>query len=542
MSCVWKRAALAAATLLVMSGAAFAQTSLAGVVKDTSGAVLPGVTVEASSPVLLEKARTAVTDGTGQYRFPDLTPGTYTVTFTLSGFAVVKREDVNLSAGVTTINADLKVGNVSETITVTGETPVVDVQTSTKRQVVLDNAVIESIPVSRGYGNLLATVPGISGTGLDVSSNVSTNFFTARGGRGNEGTIQIDGMNVGSSFNGGGVAGFGYPIGESAEIQMTIAGGLGEVDRGGPQFNIVPKTGGNRFTGTGFLSTAGKWSQGSNLDATLQSYGIAEVPGLIKNWDTNFALGGPIKKDKVWFFNNVRSYGQHADIPGLFGNLNAGDATKWSYVADPSLKSRVATDKMIEAIRVTSQITPRNKVGFYHDYQKNCTGSAYTKGGEQCRDRGDDWVALGSIGGFGSVSPEAGNVWDDREKITQGTWTSPVTSKLLLEAGFSQFNSRWGGQIPTGTQTGLVSVLETSATGTGVPVANFTYRGWASAASNDQKHNVWRASATYVTGAHSMKFGYQAAYQVQKQIQNADNPLSYTFTGGVPTSFTLRVG
>jgi hypothetical protein len=98
---------------------------------------------------------------------------------------------------------------------------------------------------------------------------------------------------------------------------MTIAGGLGEVDRGGPSFNMIPKTGGNKFTGTGFLSTAGKWSQGNNLDDTLRSYGITEVPGLIKNWDTNFALGGPIKRDKLWFFNNVRSYGQHADIPLL---------------------------------------------------------------------------------------------------------------------------------------------------------------------------------------------------------------------------------
>ena len=159
-----------------------------------------------------------------------------------------------------------------------------------------------------------------------MSSNVATNFFTARGGRGNEGTIQIDGMNVGSSFNGGGVAGFGYPIAEAAEVQMTIAGGLGEVDRGGPSFNMVPKTGGNKFSGTGFLSTAGKWSQGNNLDDTLRSYGITEVPGLIKNWDTNFALGGPIKRDKVWFFNNVRSYGQHNDIPLLYGNANAGKA------------------------------------------------------------------------------------------------------------------------------------------------------------------------------------------------------------------------
>ena len=129
---------------------------------------------------------------------------------------------------MTTINADMRVGAVSETVTVTGETPVVDIQTSTKRQIVLPSAVISAIPASRGYGNLLATVPGISGTGLDVSSNVSTNFFTSRGGRGNEGTIQIDGMNVGSSFNGGGVAGFWYPTSEASEIQMTISGGLGK--------------------------------------------------------------------------------------------------------------------------------------------------------------------------------------------------------------------------------------------------------------------------------------------------------------------------
>jgi len=522
---------------------AFAQSALSGVVRDSSGGVLPGVTVEASSPALIEKSRTAVTDSTGVYRIPDLTPGIYKVVFSLTGFATVTRDGVEVTGGgVTTINAEMRVGAVSETITVTGETPVVDVQTSTKREVVVPNAVLETIPMSRGYGNLLATVPGIQGTGLDVSSNVSTNFFTAHGGRGNEGTIQIDGMNVGSAFNGGGVAGFGYPIGEAAEIQMTVTGGLGETDRGGPQFNIVPKTGGNSFSGTGFLSAAGKWSQGANLDDTLRSYGITEPPGLIKNWDTNFAIGGPVVHDRLWFFNNVRTYGTHQDIPGLYGNLNAGNPARWTYVKDPGLKARSATSKNIEAIRLTSQVSPRNKVGFYYDYQKNCTGSAYVQGGDQCRDRGGDWVALGSIGGFGSVSPESGNVWDDREKITQATWSSPLTSKLLLEAGYSQFSSRWGGQVPAGALTGMVAVTETQQTAlSGVPIGNFTYRGWASAPSNDQQHNVWRASATYVTGSHSMKFGYQAAYQVQKQFQNADNPLSYTFTNTVPSSFTLRI-
>ena len=208
-------------------------------------------------------------------------PGTYTVTFALSGFVTVRREGVAVSSGQSiTISADLRVGGVQETITVTGETPVVDVQTSTRTQKIIDNEVVAVLPASRGYGNILATVPGIQATGLNSGANPVMNFFTARGGRGNEGTIQIDGMNVGSAFNGGGVAGFGYDTANATEIQVTIAGGLGETDRGGPAFNMIPRTGGNNFSGTYFLSYAGEWAQASNLDAELKSFGINEVPGL----------------------------------------------------------------------------------------------------------------------------------------------------------------------------------------------------------------------------------------------------------------------
>ena len=538
------RVTMALAALVILPATVFAQATLSGVVKDASGAVLPGVSVEATSPVLIEKVRSATSDSTGLYRITDLPPGMYRVTFTLQGFTTVVRDAVDVAGGgVTSINADMRVGAVSETITVTGETPAVDVQTSTRRQVVLSNEVLQEIPASRGYGNVLATVPGIQSTGLDVSSGVSTNFFTARGGRGNEGTIQIDGMNVGSAFNGGGVAGFGYPIGESSEIQVTIAGGLGETDRGGPAFNLVPKTGGNKFSGTGFLSLAGKWSQGDNINDQLKSFGLTNPPDLIKNWDTNFALGGPILKDRIWFFNNVRSYGNHQDIPGLFANKNAGDQSKWIYERDESVSGRAAAAKMIEAIRLTSQVSQKNKVSFYLDYQKVCNGSAYAKGGEQCRDRGDDWIAIGSVGAgfFGALAPEAGNVWDNREKITQGSWTSPYTSRLLFEAGVSQFASKFGGQIPGGALTNFIPVQEqVSSPVTGTPVGNFTYRGWSSAGSNEQAHNVWRASMTYVTGAHSAKVGYQAAFQVQKNFQNAGSQLSYIFNNRNPVQFTLR--
>src|SRR5687768_8120248 len=151
------------AIALLLAPLAFAQ-SVGGAVRDTSGALLPGVTVEASSSVLIEKARSVVTDERGQYQIIDLRPGTYTVRFTLPGFATVSREDIEVTGGgVTTVNAELRVGQVQETITVTGQAPIVDVQTSTSREQVLSNETVQALPASRGYGNYLSAIPGIQG-------------------------------------------------------------------------------------------------------------------------------------------------------------------------------------------------------------------------------------------------------------------------------------------------------------------------------------------------------------------------------------------
>ena len=188
---------------------------------------------------------------------------------------------------------------------------------------------IQAIPASRGYGNLLATVPGIQATELDVSSGVSTNFFTARGGRGNEGTIQIDGMNVGSAFNGGGVAGFGYPIGESSEIQVTISGGLGEsiaAGRSSISFRRPVET----TSAARFLSTAGKWSQGDNLDRRVAGLRSDERPRADQELGYELRHRRSDHRDRLWFFNNIRSYGNQQEIPGLFGNRNAGNQASWT--------------------------------------------------------------------------------------------------------------------------------------------------------------------------------------------------------------------
>jgi hypothetical protein len=537
---------LVVGTIMFFPVLAHAQ-ELTGTVRDVSGGAMPGVAVEAASPALIEKVRATVTDGTGQYRFTDLRPGVYNITFTLSGFATVRREGLEISgAGVVTINADMRVGGIQETVTVTGESPVVDVQTSTKKQTVLDDSVIEALPSTRSYGNLLAVVNGIQRTGLDNGTNPGMTFFTAHGGRGNEGTVQIDGMNVGAAFNGGGVSEFGYNTANAAEVQVTVVGGLGEVDRGGPAFNMIPKTGGNTFSGSAFTSYAGEWSQASNLDAELVAFGITEVPALIKNWDTSFALGGPIARDRLWFYGSLRTFGTYSDVAGMYGNANAGNPNAWSYVEDRSLKVRNANSKKAATIRLTGQATPRNKLGFYFDYQKPCVGSSYSMDGDQCRQRGDDWIALN--GGFNSGAPESGNVWDDREKIVQASWSSPLTNKLLFEAGLSSLNSRWGGQAPAGALLDYIPVVElVPHPGGGVPVPFFAYRAPWSFFGNlyglDQQHNVWKASVSYVTGAHNFKVGYQAGYLVEKQTRNSvtSGIQNYLFFDGFPISLTQQI-
>jgi hypothetical protein len=534
------KAAVAAAVVLLPT-LAQAQT-IAGVVRDGSGAVLPGVTVEASSPALIEKVRAAVTDGSGQFRLDSLSAGTYSVTYSLPGFSTVKRDGVEVQTGVTvTLNADLRVGGLQETITVVGETPVVDVQNSTRVQTVLSDEVLAALPASRGYGNLLTVSPGIQANGTQSGGvNPGMIFFTSRGGRSNEGTVQIDGMNVGSAFNGGGVAGFGYDTVNAQEVQLTVAGGLGEADRGGPQFNIVPKTGGNTFAGTFFSNLAGSWSQSNNVDDELKSFGIPSPTKIIRNWDTSFAMGGPIKRDRVWFYGTIRTFGEYTDIAGRFGNLNAGDPTKWAYVADRSITSRTSNSRKIVAGRITTQLSERNKVSASFDKQMVCAGSSYAIDAEQCRVRGEDWVA---VYGFGTWSPESTMSQDGRDHVMQFSYTAPVTNKLLLEAAFSQFLSNWNPTSPTGAldYEPFIPVAEQSIAG-GVPVPGMVYHGYAGLNNNYQTHNVWRASAAYVTGAHSMKAGYQAAYEVTDIFGDfASHGLQYRFLGGVPNQITQRI-
>src|SRR3989442_2751034 len=235
----------AVAVCLVAPTAAWAQASLAGAVKDTSGGVLPGVGVEAASPALIEKVRTAGTDGSGRYRIEDLRPGTYTLTVALPGFVTLKHHRVILSgSAVTTVDAELRVGGVSETVNVTGESPVVDV-VSTKRELTLDNETIRSLPSVRSYSYLLTIVPGLQTNNNNVNTGPVFAIFPIHGGRGVESRLTVDGLNISNPPGGNQPPNFVADVGNSAEVTMTTSGRLDEAETTRLQINTVPKHGRN---------------------------------------------------------------------------------------------------------------------------------------------------------------------------------------------------------------------------------------------------------------------------------------------------------
>src|SRR4029077_17147823 len=288
------RIAVVFACTVLAPAAAFAQATITGTVKDASGAVLPGVTVEASSPVLIEKVRSTTTDSAGLYRIVDLRPGTYTMTVSLPGFATIVRDAIEVTGSATlTIPFDLKVGAVQETVTVTGASPVVDVQ-NTRRETVISSAVIESLPATRAYGSLLNAMPGVTVDNNGLAATPTMTFFSAHGGRTNEGRMSINGMTVAAAFNGGGVSSLTYDTNNIDEAVMLVSGGLGENETGGPTMNLVQKSGGNKFAGQAFFNTAGDWSRGDNIDDTLRSQGITKGPGIKSSYDASGPLGGPI--------------------------------------------------------------------------------------------------------------------------------------------------------------------------------------------------------------------------------------------------------
>src|SRR5688500_12192102 len=261
--------------VLLFPAVAHAQSAFSGVVRDTSGAVLPGVTVEASSNVLIEKTRSAVTDGEGRYSIVDLRPGTYTVVFTLTGFNTFRRDALELPSNFTmTINADLRVGSLEESITVTGDAPVVDVQ-STQRTQVLNRDLLDSLPSARNYSGLAALMPGVRMSNTDVGGNQQMEqiYMTVHGSRQTDTTVQVDGLMLNSLMNDGQVQAY-FSDAANAEVSYQTSGVGAEVSGGGVRINMIPKEGGNRVSGSAFAGgTNGSW-QSSNVTQELRDKGL----------------------------------------------------------------------------------------------------------------------------------------------------------------------------------------------------------------------------------------------------------------------------
>ena len=508
---------------------ALAQGSITGVVRDPSGAVLPGVTVEASSPALIEKVRTATTDSGGAYRIEDLRPGTYVVTFTLSGFSTIRREDIVITGSfAASVNADLKVGSLTETVTVTGETPVVDV-TNARQQSILDNDTIAAIPTARLYHSLVALVPGVTLSGnQDVGGLAGplTVTFAMRGGPGNEGRLTVDGLSLGASLNGTGVSYTVADVGNAQEVVFSTSGGLGEAENAGPAMNLVPRQGGNRFSGTFFANGANGRFQSNNFDKRIEDAGLRAPNKLAKIWDTSAAIGGPIRRDRLWFFSATRYQGNDRVVGGMFSNRNAGNVNAWTYVPDDSHQAVADSSWKNVSVRMTWQATARNKLNFYWDEQRNCT---------QCSD-----------GGSATTAPEARGNNQSPPRVQQVTWTSPATQRLLFEAGFgTNLILGYGPKPNLENSNVMIPVQEQCASGcaNNGGIANLNYRAnsWYIA---DSTVMNWRAAGALVTGQHNAKIGYLAQF-IDNKFPNPrqnDTWLSYRVNNGSPNRLTMTAG
>ena len=394
------------------------------------------------------------------------------MTFTLPGFGTVKREGIELTGNfVATVNGDLKVGALEETVTVTGETPIVDVQ-SMRLQTVISNDVISALPAARAYNSLMGLMPNTvtaAGSASDVQSTPGMVVFGGAGGRSNEGRLQVDGLSVGSAFNGAGVSSYLPDVGNAAEISMVSSGGLGEAEVGGPTMNIVPKEGGNTIAGQFYVASTTSGMVGSNYSQELKDRGLT-IPGELQRiWDLNLGMGGPIIKDRLWFFGGVRDEGSERGVAGMFANLNDGDPTKWTYVADTSRPAVYAASFRMLSLRLTVQATRRNKFNVFWDEQMPCEGGAVPGSGKDidaCRRSGDgEYFAGGTAAptprASATAAPETAAYRSFGNRVRQAKWTSPVTNRLLLESNGGAYWSRYGGKLMPGSKTGdMIRVVE----------------------------------------------------------------------------------
>ena len=508
------------AALLILPAAVAAQTqaSITGVVKDGSGAVLPGVTAEAASPALIEKVRSVVTDGAGQYRIEALPPGQYTVTFSLPGFSTVKRVGIELAGSFSAqVNAELSVGTLEETVTVTGESPVVDVQ-NTVQQRVIDRQTIDTIPLSNSVYNMASsTTPGLTAQQSDVGG-VNPGRTTAVPALSIHGSVNGDqqlfqnGIQMMSAARTSYGLGGGQNNAGTQEVTLDTSAGTAEAATGGVRINFIPRDGGNTFAGVMYARFTNDALQGSNLSPQLVARGLKTPNSIKTNWEVNPGFGGPLKRDKVWFYLSGRYTKDQGLIAGMYANKNANNPNAWTYEPDLSRPATAGSVQSEEKLRLSWQAAARHKIGLTWQEQTDNPCPAD--------------VTATSSAEAGTCRPQP------VIRVAQTEWTSPMTNRLLLEGGFLYSKVQSNQLPPDGHNPLMISVTEQS---TGLRYRSFDqFRRQVVGSYN------FRGSVSYITGTHATKVGLTHRSGSVDYYAFDFQPVSYRFNNGVPNQITQR--
>ena len=491
------------------------RASIVGVVQDGTGAVMPGVIVEASSPALIEQVRSATTDGAGRYAIIDLRPGTYTVTFTLPGFRSVKREGIVLEGAFSAqVNGSLAVGAVEETVTVTGASPIVDTQ-STQNQAVLNRQVLDVLPAARTMQGGAALVPGVSFYSQGFVSTMSIHGSATA-----DQHIYFDGMNIGQNLTGTGSQSNGVTVNELAQTELVYDAGSQSAENalGGVRMDSIPKEGGNTYSGVWRTLGSRGSLQNDNITDALRPF-ISVNTQLDYSYDTNVVFGGPIKKNTLWFLLAQRVSRTNNLIAFPVGALpafpNGTQVPSGGFIVPH------------ETVRLTWQASQRNKISWA--FYKSQAGTQ----------RFD--VGCGATSGnvAACFAPEASYALPQPlQYASQVKWTSPLSSRVLLEVGQSlavqTFNFSYQ------PENGPLDIQHRSAT-----------TGLRTVASNTAPYHyfsrIWNtiANVSFVTGSHNIKAGINNQIGMQTSQIEAHGDTSVliysTSATGVVTSNTASL-
>src|SRR5262245_8841787 len=501
--------------------------TFAVVVKDASGAVLPGVTVEAASPALIEKMRTAVTNESGQYTIVSLPPGTYSVSFTLPGFSTSKRDGIQMLANFTAqVNAELKVGGLTETVEVTAETPLVDVQSSAVARAVTKD-IIKEIPTGGTMYLLASMMVGVNMTGgaavVDVGGSSGSPVqaqLSAHGSTPGDEVQMIDGIKVGNMMSNGGRTNQTLSPLLFEQVDVQLSGHAGDAPTIGVQTNLIPRTGGNEFHGTFLTNGSYGRLQSNNLTERLKARGLTGTTRLKNMYDINGGFGGPIVKDRLWFFSTGRYQTNTSYLAGLYF---AADPKSWVRTED---KGKQGFDDQFLwdfTTRLTAALTSNMRLNGFIQVQHK-------------------WWPHWAINA--STSPESVAQVDWPGRLYQISWNWTASSKLLIEAG-TNYGDSSDTILPRPNElNGLGApfrIVEQGGTFNGQPVAPITYGKFGAQNYETPMHQYGsRASMSYVTGAHDFKVGMDLQRGFRNRISaNFGDDIQYRTQGFVLNQVTI---